>query len=68
MSGSYLSDLHMHTFYSDGKASPEEMVLAAVRLGLKRIAITDHAGGHIFYGVRAGKLVELRKEVTRQTT
>lgn len=65
MSGSYLSDLHMHTFYSDGKASPEEMVLAAVRLGLKRIAITDHAGGHIFYGVRAGKLVELRKEVTR---
>lgn len=35
-------DLHMHTIYSDGKNSIEEMVQTAINLGLKKIAITDH--------------------------
>lgn len=37
-----MTDYHMHTTYSDGENSPEEMISAAVSMGLKRIAITDH--------------------------
>ncbi len=36
------SDLHMHTAFSDGKFTPEELVAAAKAAGLKYIAITDH--------------------------
>ncbi|WP_295157963.1 PHP domain-containing protein [Selenomonas sp. AE3005] len=36
------SDLHMHTTFSDGKLTPEELVAAAKAAGLKYIAITDH--------------------------
>ena len=35
-------DLHMHSTFSDGTCSPEEIVKEAKRLGLKQIAITDH--------------------------
>lgn len=63
--GSYLSDLHTHTDFSHGKGSPEEIVLAGIRSGLKRIAITEHAPAHVFYGVRGEKLMRLRKETDR---
>lgn len=36
------SDLHMHTTFSDGKLTPEELVAQAKAAGLKYIAITDH--------------------------
>ncbi len=36
-------DLHMHTNYTDGKNSIEEMALAAKELGYEYIAITDHS-------------------------
>jgi predicted metal-dependent phosphoesterase TrpH len=36
------SDLHMHTTFSDGKLTPEELVAAAKAAGLHYIAITDH--------------------------
>jgi DNA polymerase (family 10) len=36
-------DLHMHTTWTDGKYSCEEMVEAARQRGLKYIAITDHS-------------------------
>ena len=36
------SDLHMHTTYSDGKLTPEELIAAAKAAGLRYIAITDH--------------------------
>ena len=38
------ADWHIHTHFSDGYASPAETVAAAARLGLGRIAITDHDG------------------------
>jgi len=37
------SDLHLHTAWSDGAASINTMAFAAVRGGLKYIAITDHS-------------------------
>ena len=36
------ADLHVHTTHSDGACSPCEVVVAAARVGLKALAITDH--------------------------
>ncbi len=36
------SDLHMHTMFSDGQLTPEELLGAARNAGLSYIAITDH--------------------------
>src|SRR5262245_12257265 len=36
------ADLHLHTTYSDGTYSPEELVAQAQRHGLAAIALTDH--------------------------
>jgi len=36
------ADLHLHTKYSDGTFSPEELVLHAQKAGLSCIALTDH--------------------------
>lgn len=36
------ADLHMHTYFSDGRASPQELLELASRKGLRAIAITDH--------------------------
>ncbi|RLE08880.1 hypothetical protein DRJ00_05490, partial [Candidatus Aerophobetes bacterium] len=35
-------DLHIHTIYSDGTYTPEEVVCKAKELGLVAISITDH--------------------------
>jgi len=37
-----LSDLHMHSTYSDGKGSIDEMIQSAIAKGLKKIAFADH--------------------------
>lgn len=42
MNSTQLCDLHIHTCYSDGRATPDEVVERAVHLGLRTIAITDH--------------------------
>src|SRR5580698_3258883 len=36
------ADLHLHTNFSDGTFTPEELVLHAQKAGLACIAITDH--------------------------
>ncbi len=36
------ADLHLHTFFSDGTYSPEEMVGYAVKYRLAAVALTDH--------------------------
>jgi DNA polymerase (family 10) len=48
-------DLHLHTTWSDGSASPEEMVRAARALGYEYLVITDHSAG---LGVTNGLTVE----------
>ena len=37
------ADYHMHTTYSDGDNTPEEMVLKAIDLGLDEVGISDHS-------------------------
>ena len=37
------ADYHMHTNYSDGDSSPEEMILKGISLGLEEIGISDHS-------------------------
>lgn len=36
------ADLHIHSNYSDGTMSPEEIINKAINLGVKSISITDH--------------------------
>jgi transcription antitermination factor NusB len=36
------SDLHIHTNYSDGTMTPEEVTEEAIRIGVSSISITDH--------------------------
>jgi predicted metal-dependent phosphoesterase TrpH len=36
------ADLHLHTFFSDGTFSPEELVGHGTRLGFAALALTDH--------------------------
>ena len=38
-------DMHLHTKWSDGRNSIEEMILAARAMGYEYIAITDHSRG-----------------------
>ncbi|MGC9072266.1 MAG: PHP domain-containing protein [Acidilobus sp.] len=46
-----LVELHCHSTISDGRPTPEEIVLAAARLGLSAVAISDH---NTFRGSAAG--------------
>lgn len=41
-SSSATCDLHTHTYYSDGRASPRELLQHAASIGLHTLAITDH--------------------------
>ena len=38
-----MRDLHMHSVYSDGKNTAEEMILEAIRLGLETAGLSDHS-------------------------
>lgn len=53
-----LSDLQMHTEYSDGANTIEEMAREAERLGRKYIAITDHIGHLKIAGAMDVKTIE----------
>lgn len=49
-------DLHLHTYYSDGTMSPEQLVTFAKEKGAGTIAITDHDGiGGLSEGMNAGE-------------
>src|SRR5436305_579445 len=36
------ADLHLHTYFSDGTYSPEEVAELAQKSGLRAVALTDH--------------------------
>lgn len=57
-------DLHMHTTWSDGKATIEEMAESAKDLGYQYIAITDHSpSSTIANGLSIERLKEKKKEL-----
>ena len=53
-------DLHLHSDWSDGRATIEEMALAAIARGYAYMAITDHS-----QRLRDGRLVDYDAEVAR---
>lgn len=59
------ADYHTHTVYSHGKGTIRENVEAALKKGLKEIAICDHGPGHYLYGVKREKLFKMRKEINQ---
>ncbi|MBI5065289.1 DNA polymerase/3'-5' exonuclease PolX [Candidatus Woesearchaeota archaeon] len=70
--GDIKGDLHMHTNWSDGQNTTEEMILAAKNSGHEYIAITDHSPGQrLANGLDEKRLLkhieeikELRKRIT----
>src|SRR3989344_9185303 len=59
-------DLQMHTRWSDGSNTVEEMALAARNLGYQYIAITDHAGHlGIAKALDKKRILEQRKEIDK---
>lgn len=59
-------DLHVHSNWSDGKNTIEEMALAARALGYEYIAISDHSGSSkIANGLSEKRLLEHIKEIER---
>ncbi len=67
------ADLHIHSTYSDGKASPAEIICTAFGKGLRAIAITDHntfrggvVGSRIARSIPDAPLVIVGNEVRTQ--
>ncbi|HXZ15775.1 MAG TPA: helix-hairpin-helix domain-containing protein, partial [Roseiarcus sp.] len=59
-------DLHVHTTWSDGSASIEEMVQAARARGYEYLAITDHSQRlTVAHGLDAGRLARQIHEIDR---
>jgi DNA polymerase (family 10) len=59
-------DLHMHTIYSDGANSIEEMVKKAIELNYEYIAITDHSKRlSVANGLDEKRLLEQLDEIER---
>ncbi|MEX0761767.1 MAG: DNA polymerase/3'-5' exonuclease PolX [Dehalococcoidia bacterium] len=59
-------DLHSHTDWSDGKATLEEMVDTARKLGREYLAITDHSpSATVANGLSVERLVEHNKAVQK---
>lgn len=61
------SDYHIHTTFSDGKNTPEEMVIAAIEMGIAEIGFSDHS--YTFfdesYCIKRDKIAEYKREIAR---
>lgn len=57
------ADFHTHTRYSHGKGTVEDNAVNALSLGLRAVAITDHAKNHPLVGVKPDKIDVIRKDV-----
>lgn len=54
------ADLHVHSTYSDGRASPAEIIYASIERGINAVAITDHdtfAGSTAAKNLSAGNAI-----------
>lgn len=59
-----MQDLHMHTVFSDGKNTPEEMIQEAIRRGLDTVGISDHSSGDPC-GMTLEESVKYKEEINR---
>lgn len=61
------SNIHCHTTFSDGKHTPEENVLAAIRRGMPSIGISDHSYTpfDLSYCIKKEDLAAYKAEVRR---
>lgn len=57
------ADYHTHTIYSHGKGTIRENVEAAIKCGLREIAISDHGPGHMGFGVNKKNLYKMKNEI-----
>lgn len=58
------ANFHTHTTYCDGKNTPEEMVLAAIRLGMTAIGFSGHSySKYELYGMKPETCAAYRAEV-----
>ncbi len=58
-----LGDYHTHTINSDGKGTIEDTLIAADKLGLKQVGITDHGLRHVAYGMKFRDIARARKVI-----
>jgi len=59
-------DLHAHTRYSDGSATPEEMAQAGRRLGYEYLCLTDHSVSlKVAHGLDKERLKKKRAHIDR---
>jgi DNA polymerase (family 10) len=62
--GALRGDFHIHTNWSDGIHTTEEMVTEALRLGYEYVAITDHSPAeHIAHGLEPKRLLKHLAEI-----
>lgn len=57
-------DFHLHTVHSDGKSTPEEMVLTALERGYTHLGFSDHS--HVIsqsYSMKEGGAPDYRAEI-----
>ncbi len=60
----FTGDYHMHSKYSDGRATVSEMVNSARLKGLRSVAITDHGPHNVGTGVeKASTFLDIKKEL-----
>lgn len=57
-----IGDFHTHTNYTHGQGSIEDTVKQAENLGLKAVAITDHAYKSN-YAIKKGDLIKMRSDI-----
>lgn len=60
-----IADYHTHTTFSHGAGSIEDNVKVAIKKGLKILAISDHGPGHMFYGIKKHRYIDMRNEIDR---
>lgn len=60
----FYGDYHLHSSYSDGHSSVEEMVKAASLVGLEEVCLADHGPRNFAVGVKSAQtLLQIKEEI-----
>ncbi len=60
-----LGDYHTHTRYSDGKGTLEDTLIAADKIGLQQVGISDHGMRHTCRGTNRNRITRLRQQIDK---